>query len=71
MESNEIYLEYKSCDILVNAYQEQCQQKKSIFMTDFLESLGLRYVGKTQTIGVRFFVEDSQKFFLAKIQYGL
>ena len=70
MESNEVYLEYKSYDILVKAYQESCNHK-SIFMTDFLESLGLRYAGKTKTIGVRFFVEDKQKFFLAKIQYGL
>ena len=70
MKSNEVYLSYKVYEDIVKMYQDQYKDNP-IFMSVFLESLGLSYRGKTQTLGVRFFVVDRQKYFLAKIQYGI
>jgi hypothetical protein len=70
MESNEIFLGQKEYDIIVQAYQD-IHKQSPIFMSTFLESLGLSYRGRTKTLGVRFYVIDTQLFFLAKIQYGI
>lgn len=70
MASNEIFLLKQSFDDLFKEWKEKNPEAKHP-QTTFIESLGLRYLQTTQTMGIRFIVEDPQKYFLAKIQYGI
>lgn len=70
MESNDVYIMRNVYD---NAYEAWLEKNKNVIhgQTVFIESLGLRYIQTLDSFGMRFSIEDKQKYFLAKIQYGL